>query len=251
MREFSVPASFDVGEHDNIVSAVYSHERDDPDHVIFQRLVDGAVEGRDCGRGGKPDPFGGTGLDRRGRQARRPRGDAVGDPLRMADHRLRDPVRRRADRPDLRDQFGRAGELRARRFRRGAGVRRDRRARGEDRGAHGRPARPAQGVPDRRHRYRRRSMRSPRPGKSVDAGRTGRPAGRDQVDRPRHADLHLGHHRQAQGLPADALQSAVRDPRRQGVLPDAAAQGRAPAGVPAAGARAGPRDSPSRRSRTR
>ena len=42
MREISVPASFEVGEHDNIVSSVYSHERDDPDHVIFQRLVDGA-----------------------------------------------------------------------------------------------------------------------------------------------------------------------------------------------------------------
>ena len=42
MREFSVPASFEVGEHDNIVSSVYSHEREDPDHVIFQRLIDGA-----------------------------------------------------------------------------------------------------------------------------------------------------------------------------------------------------------------
>ena len=42
MREFSVPAPFEVGEHDNIVSSVYSHERDDPDHVILQRLVDGA-----------------------------------------------------------------------------------------------------------------------------------------------------------------------------------------------------------------
>ncbi|MGH3674866.1 MAG: AMP-dependent synthetase/ligase [Mycobacterium sp.] len=42
MPEFSVPASFTVGEHDNIVSSVYSHEREDPDHVIFQRLVDGA-----------------------------------------------------------------------------------------------------------------------------------------------------------------------------------------------------------------
>ncbi|RDH75884.1 long-chain fatty acid--CoA ligase [Mycolicibacterium moriokaense] len=41
MREFSVPASFEVGEHDSVVSSVYSHERDDPDHVIFQRLVDG------------------------------------------------------------------------------------------------------------------------------------------------------------------------------------------------------------------
>ncbi|WP_123025916.1 AMP-dependent synthetase/ligase [Mycolicibacterium stellerae] len=41
MREFSIPASFEVGEHDNIVDSVYAHERDDPDHVIFQRLVDG------------------------------------------------------------------------------------------------------------------------------------------------------------------------------------------------------------------
>src|SRR3954451_11756964 len=41
VREFSVPASFEVADHDNIVSSVYAHERDDPDHVIFQRLVDG------------------------------------------------------------------------------------------------------------------------------------------------------------------------------------------------------------------
>ncbi len=42
MREFSVPAPFTVGEHDNIAAAVFEHERDDPDTVIFQRLVDGA-----------------------------------------------------------------------------------------------------------------------------------------------------------------------------------------------------------------
>jgi long-chain acyl-CoA synthetase len=42
VREFSVPAPFTVGEHDNIVAAVFEHERDDPDTVIFQRLVDGA-----------------------------------------------------------------------------------------------------------------------------------------------------------------------------------------------------------------
>jgi long-chain acyl-CoA synthetase len=41
MREFSVPAGFTVGEHDNVATMVYSHERDDPDHVIFQRLVNG------------------------------------------------------------------------------------------------------------------------------------------------------------------------------------------------------------------
>ena len=41
MREYSVPAPFTVGEHDSIVSTVFSHERDDPNYVIFQRLVDG------------------------------------------------------------------------------------------------------------------------------------------------------------------------------------------------------------------
>ncbi|WP_041783114.1 AMP-dependent synthetase/ligase [Mycolicibacterium chubuense] len=41
MREFSVPASFTVAEHDNVAAVVYSHERDNPDHVIIQRLVGG------------------------------------------------------------------------------------------------------------------------------------------------------------------------------------------------------------------
>lgn len=42
VREFSVPAPFTVGEHDSIVASIFEHERDDPDYVIFQRLVDGA-----------------------------------------------------------------------------------------------------------------------------------------------------------------------------------------------------------------
>jgi long-chain acyl-CoA synthetase len=42
LREFSVPASFSVGEHDSVAAAVFEHERDDPDYVIYQRLVDGA-----------------------------------------------------------------------------------------------------------------------------------------------------------------------------------------------------------------
>jgi long-chain acyl-CoA synthetase len=42
VREYSVPASFQIGEHDTVVDAVYTHEREDPDHVIFQRLVNGA-----------------------------------------------------------------------------------------------------------------------------------------------------------------------------------------------------------------
>ncbi|OBC09842.1 long-chain fatty acid--CoA ligase [Mycobacterium sp. 852013-50091_SCH5140682] len=42
MREYSVPATFQIGEHDTVVDAVYTHEREDPDYVIFQRLVNGA-----------------------------------------------------------------------------------------------------------------------------------------------------------------------------------------------------------------
>lgn len=41
MREFTVPASFEIAEYDTVVSSVYEHEREDPDHVIFQRLADG------------------------------------------------------------------------------------------------------------------------------------------------------------------------------------------------------------------
>jgi long-chain acyl-CoA synthetase len=41
VREYSVPARFSVGEHDNIAAAVFEHERDDPDFVIYQRQIDG------------------------------------------------------------------------------------------------------------------------------------------------------------------------------------------------------------------
>ncbi len=41
MREYSVPARFTVGEHENVAAMVFDHERDDPSFVIFQRQVDG------------------------------------------------------------------------------------------------------------------------------------------------------------------------------------------------------------------
>ncbi|TRW79171.1 long-chain fatty acid--CoA ligase [Mycolicibacterium sp. 018/SC-01/001] len=41
MREYTEPASFTIGEHDNVAAPVYLHEANDPDHVIFQRLLDG------------------------------------------------------------------------------------------------------------------------------------------------------------------------------------------------------------------
>ncbi|WP_322857936.1 AMP-dependent synthetase/ligase [Mycobacterium shigaense] len=48
MREFSIPAGFSIDERDTIVRSVYAHERDDPDHVIFERLVDGVWTGVTC-----------------------------------------------------------------------------------------------------------------------------------------------------------------------------------------------------------
>ncbi len=41
MREYSVPARFSVGEHENIATMVFEHERDDPSFVIYRRQVDG------------------------------------------------------------------------------------------------------------------------------------------------------------------------------------------------------------------
>jgi len=41
VREYSVPAGFSVGEHDNVAAMVFEHERDDPSFVIYQRQIDG------------------------------------------------------------------------------------------------------------------------------------------------------------------------------------------------------------------
>ncbi len=41
MRELSVPARFDVDERESIAAIVFEHERDDPEFVIYQRLIDG------------------------------------------------------------------------------------------------------------------------------------------------------------------------------------------------------------------
>jgi long-chain acyl-CoA synthetase len=41
VRELSVPARFKVDERESIGAMVFQHERDDPDFVIYQRLIDG------------------------------------------------------------------------------------------------------------------------------------------------------------------------------------------------------------------
>jgi len=48
VKELSAPATFTVAEHDSVVHAVFAHERDDPDHPIFQRLVDGSWSDVTC-----------------------------------------------------------------------------------------------------------------------------------------------------------------------------------------------------------
>jgi long-chain acyl-CoA synthetase len=53
VREYSVPARFSVGEHDNIAAMVFEHERDDPSFVIFQRLIDGVWTDVTCAEAAK------------------------------------------------------------------------------------------------------------------------------------------------------------------------------------------------------
>ena len=48
MREFSVPATFTVDEHDSVAASVFAHEADDPHHVVIQRLVDGSWSDVTC-----------------------------------------------------------------------------------------------------------------------------------------------------------------------------------------------------------
>ncbi|WP_204802589.1 AMP-dependent synthetase/ligase [Mycobacterium riyadhense] len=41
MSEFRVPAPFAVDEYDSIIAAIFEHERDDPNYVIYRRQIDG------------------------------------------------------------------------------------------------------------------------------------------------------------------------------------------------------------------
>ena len=195
-----------------------------PTRVIFQRLVDGDLDRRHVRAGGSPNPLRRTGFDRRGRAARRPGRHLLGHPLRVGDPRPRHPGGRRGHRADLRDVVGRAGAL-------GAAATPARCWRSPkptptptmiaelDR----RAARAAPGAAHRRFGPQGARRSSPQEGASVDPAELDRARRGAARRRSGDADLHLGHHRAPQGLPADPLQPALRDPRRQGVLPDAAA----------------------------
>ena len=89
-------------------------------------------------------------------------------------------------------------------------------------------------------------LRRPRPGPAGRPGHRGRPrrcgralrrAARRQ---PRHRDLHLGHDRASQGLPAHPRQPSVGDRQRAGIPAGGVHRGRVHAALPAAGARLRP-----------
>ena len=128
MREITAPAPFTVGEHDNIVAAVFEHERNDPDTVIFQRLVDGTWTDVTCAAAAAQIRSAALGLIAEGVQA----GDRVAifsatryewailDFAILAVGAVTVPI--------YETSLGRAGALGADRLGGGGGVRRDRRS---------------------------------------------------------------------------------------------------------------------------
>ena len=69
MREYSVPARFTVGEHENVAAMVFEHERDDPSFVIFQRQIDGVWTDVTCAEAAQQVRAAALGLISQGVQA--------------------------------------------------------------------------------------------------------------------------------------------------------------------------------------
>ena len=251
MREFSVPASFTVGEHDNIVSSVFSHERDDPDHVIFQRLVDGAWTDVTCKQAADQIRSAALGLIAEGVAP----GDRVAV---LSATRYEWPILDFAilaagavTVPIYETQLRRAGAVRAGGFRRRADLRRDRRARRQDR------APLLDELPALRKVLRIDGSGTPaldalaEAGKSVDAKQLDdRLAGMKSTD-PATLIYTSGTTGRPKGCQLTHSNLLYEIRGAKDCFPTPAGQGRTDAGVPAAGARAGARASPSRRSRTR
>ena len=111
VREFSTPLSIAIPTTGNLTDDVVANARDAGDTAVFSRRTgDGWVDvtaARVPRRGARRR----QGPGRRRRRGRRPGRPAVQDPLRVDPLRLRDLVRRRRDRADLRDLVGRADRL--------------------------------------------------------------------------------------------------------------------------------------------
>jgi long-chain acyl-CoA synthetase len=219
VREFSVPATFEIAEYDSVVSSVYSHEREDPDHVIFQRQVDGAWTDITCAQAAAQIRSVALGLLANGIEPGDGRA-AVGhryewpiiDLAILSVGALTVPIYETSSAEQIKHVLNDSGAVWC--------SPRPPRTRAD------REARAAQCAPRAAHRGSGRTALEvlAEAGKDVDpalltAG--SRPSG----PRSGHPDLHLRHHRSAQGLPAEPVEPAARDPRRQGLLPDQLAKG--------------------------
>lgn len=209
MREISVPAPFTVGEHDNVAAMVFEHERDDPDYVIYQRLIDGVWTDVTCAEAANQIRAAALGLISLGVQA----GDrvvifsatryewAILDFAILAVGAVTVPIYETSSAEQVRWvlQDSEAVVLFAETDSHATMV-------AELSGSV--PA--AGGTADRRFGSQR--ARSAHGGGRLGRpGRANRPPRRTTVDGPGDAYLHLGHHRTTQGLPVDPIQPGSRD----------------------------------------
>ena len=213
---FSVPAPFDIGEHDNIVSCVYSHERDDPDHVIFQRLVEGDWKDVTAAQAAAQIRSVALGLIAEGVGP----GDRVAvfsatryewpiiDFAILSVGALTVPIYETSSVEHVRHVLSDSDAVLV--F--------------AETDAHAdKIEHLEEELPALRKVLRIASSGASaldelaEAGKSVDPAELDRRLADIKAKRPGDADLHVGHDGQAQGLPADARQPGLRDPRRQGV----------------------------------
>ena len=226
MREYSVPATVRVGDDENLVDAVFDNAAAHAAAVAYRRRgADGAWSDVTAAQFADEVTAVARGLIAAGVGAGRPGRAAVAHPLRVDADRLRDPRRRRRSpcrstrrpRPSrsswiLSDSGAVAVVVESAKHRALVDAVRRRRSpscAGSGRSSPGGAGEP--GAVDELVALRRRRRRPRRctPAAAAVARR-----------RPGHADLHLRHHRPAQGLRADPPQPAHRGRTVAPVFPE-------------------------------
>lgn len=209
MREISVPAPFTVGEHDNVAAMVFEHERDDPDYVIYQRLIDGVWTDVTCAEAANQIRAAALGLISLGVQA----GDrvvifsatryewAILDFAILAVGAVTVPIYETSSAEQVRWvlQDSEAVVLFA------------------ETDSHATMVAELSGSVPALREVLQIAGSGPNAldphggGRLGRPGRANRPPRRTTVDGPGDAYLHLGHHRTTQGLPVDPIQPGSRD----------------------------------------